>query len=738
MPAGDRDLREALDRLNRAAAALSGAALDGGAGVHDVLRLIAAGAVEVAPGTSAVACRCDLAKGTLDWPAQASAGEHAHLLAAAASRDGGLGARAIARRRRVLSCEEHDLEVGGHAAAVACFPLVAAGQALGALYVYQHGAQRFDELELLVLDNLVSQAAMAIHHARRLAGMQRDLARREDELSRLRRAGLLISAQLGLEETLQAILQMAMEVTNARYGIFRLLDRGGQNLVTRALAGDRLSRPLVQALPLCARSVMGWVAEHREPLLIRDLREEPWAQIYLPLDHDLEMRSELAVPLVGAGGRLEGVLNLESPAVSAFSTQDSHLLQALATQAVVAIQDVRLLDALQEVAERLLSQPCTPLLAHLAELARDLLNAAAGAVWVLDGEGLVLRAASAGHRHGERLPLHGSLVGQAVLTRRPVTADDVRSDPRFNRPDLAREHNWGRALVVPMLAGDERTAMGALSVYSTAAAPGRLTESEWDAKVLTCLAHYAALGVHNAARQEALRAAQEQRAVAETFAAVGDIAANLLHQLNNKVGTIPVRVEGIEDKCRPAIEADPYLAENLAEIERSANEAMEAVRENLFHLRPIRLVPVDVATCVATAVADAHLPPALRVTSAGLAGLPPVVAAERSLTLVFANLLDNAREATRGEGTVAISGSARDGWVEVTVADSGPGIAPGLHGRIFELAFSGSAAHPGKLGFGLWWVKTLMARLGGSAAVESDGHSGTTFRLRLPQAEAAQ
>jgi signal transduction histidine kinase len=49
------------------------------------------------------------------------------------------------------------------------------------------------------------------------------------------------------------------------------------------------------------------------------------------------------------------------------------------------------------------------------------------------------------------------------------------------------------------------------------------------------------------------------------------------------------------------------------------------------------------------------------------------------------------------------------------------------------LNFSRTAAHPGKLGFGLWWVKTLMTRLGGSVVVESDGNHGTTFRLRLPR-----
>ena len=41
-------------------------------------------------------------------------------------------------------------------------------------------------------------------------------------------------------------------------------------------------------------------------------------------------------------------------------------------------------------------------------------------------------------------------------------------------------------------------------------------------------------------------------------------------------------------------------------------------------------------------------------------------------------------------------------------------------------------ARPGKLGFGLWWVKALMTRLGGSVIIESDGQHGTTFRLAFP------
>jgi hypothetical protein len=91
---------------------------------------------------------------------------------------------------------------------------------------------------------------MAIYHARRLKGVHRDLARKEDELNRLHRAGLIISSRLRLKETLESILQLALEVTNARYGIFRLLDKSGEFLITSAVGGSHLDKPLIEKMPL--------------------------------------------------------------------------------------------------------------------------------------------------------------------------------------------------------------------------------------------------------------------------------------------------------------------------------------------------------------------------------------------------------------------------------------------------------------------------------------------------------
>ena len=616
--------------------------------------------------------------------------------------------------------------------AMACYPFAAGDRLLGVLVSVRRDQNPFSEVEKAFLSNLANLACAAIHQAGSFTEIQQNLQRKEEELGRLRQAGLLISSRLQLEETLEAIVQMALEVTNAQYGIFRLVDRSGKLLITRAVAGERLNRPLVDALPIAGASIMGWVARQRQPVCIPDLRLEPWRSLYYPLDLALDMRSELAVPLIGASGRLEGVLNLESPQVGGFSDQDRHLLQSLATQAVIAIQEVRLLDALQEVAQLLLSQSSQKVLARLVALACDLLNADTSAIWIIKENRLALQAAFGSLRLAEHPGLEDSLAGKVIAGR---GSRSILDRARWELSDLVAPDGPVNALAVPLLTSESRQPAGAFGVFSPAPDSAHFAESEWDKKVLTCLAYYAALSVQHASHQDELRAAREQRAVAETFAAIGDIAANVLHNLNNKVGTIPVRIQGIRDKSQAALSADAYLSANLNEIERSANEAMESVRENLSHLRPITLAEVNVARCVNSAIESARLPSGIAVQTHRLAELPPVVAAHRSLSLVFTNLLDNAQDAMGGQGSICITGKRDEGWVEVTLVDSGPGIPPELHERIFELSYSGRSQGRGsKLGFGLWWVKTLMARLGGSVSVESDGVHGATFRVRLPVA----
>ncbi|MBI5964223.1 MAG: GAF domain-containing protein [Chloroflexi bacterium] len=712
----EAQLLEVLASLNQISDAINhiGPGDAGNSGVS--LQLIVESAIRVVPGSSAVIYTYDQATGRFEAESRVSAQAEGHALSTNpacvddAPRPDGIGIRTIQRRRRTLSYEEHDLDIHPYYAAlgvnaVGCFPLIVAEQAVGILYIYLYEKREFTKLEQLMLDNFVNQAAMAIYHARRLTGVHRDLARKEDELSRLHRAGLIISSRLRLKETLESILQLALEVTNARYGIFRLLDKSGEFLITSAVGGSHMDRPIIEKMPLNGNSVMAHVARTRQPVLIPDLRMEPWAHIYYPLDSGLKMLSELAVPLVNSSGRLEGVLNLESPHVGAFSEDDSHMLQSLATYAVTAIQEVRLLDALQEAAQLLISQPSLKVLDQLCAMANDLLNSSSSAIWLNNEQGqLQLVTSNGGLKHAG-----------------PVLEVDSSN-----------------TLILPLLMGDDAKALGMFGVFyaDTGGGEARSAKSEWDKKVLTCLANYAVLAVQNESHQQALRISQEQHWTAETFAAVGDISANLLHNMNNKVGVIPVRIQAIQDKYRQTLENDPYLTKGLSEIERSAMEAMQIVQENLSHLRPIRMEKVRIASSVSDAIREVQLPAGIQIRVDGLDDLPMVTAGGQSLTFVFKNLIENANAAMNGSGNINIHGVAGPEWVEVSIIDNGPGIPPELHNQIFELNFTGRAgAQPGKLGFGLWWVKTLMTRLGGSVTVESDGQHGAAFVLRLPRAE---
>ena len=711
----DPRLLEALASLNQISNAINRISSEE-ADQNDLsLQLIVDSAIRVVPGSSAVIYTYDQKTGMFETESRVSAEPEGRRPLFTkeqpddAPRPNGIGLRTIERRRRGLSYEEPDLDVHPYHAtlgvkAVACFPLIVAEQAVGLLYIYLHEERQFTHLEQLMLDNFVNQAAMAIYHARRLAGIRRDLLRKDEELNQLRQAGLLISSRLRLEETLDSILQLALEITNAQYGIFRLLDKNGEFLVTRAVTGLKLERPLVEKLPLDGNSIMAHVARTREPLLIPDLRQDPWSKIYYPLDSNLEMRSELAVPLINASGRLEGVLNLESPQLGAFSEDDNHILQSLATYAITAIQEVRLLDALQEAAQLLISQPTQKVLDRLCMMANDLLNTSSSAIWL--------------SRESGELQLTSS------------------NGPTEYIENFTDDQNPPNALLIPLPTGDESKALGMFGVFNSGAGMGQGTKSEWDKKVLACLANYAVLAVQNESHQQALQASQEQHWTAETFAAVGDISANLLHNMNNKVGTIPVRVQAIQDKYPQMMENDSYLANNLGEIERSATDAMLIVQENLSHLRPIRMERVNIAVRIQEAIRAAQIPAKVRIETEGLENLPTVNAGGQSLTFVFRNLIENALAAMNESGSILIRGGRLPEAIEISITDSGPGIPAQLHSQIFELNFSRTGAQPGKLGFGLWWVKTLMTRLGGSVSVESDGIHGTTFRLRLPVVNA--
>jgi GAF domain-containing protein len=742
-------LRESADEINRLSAENTTA---------DAMRLIADTAVRLVDrgegdDPSAVIYAYDDGKAAFDPASRTSAGEREGPVPGDFPRPDGMGARAIRHRTRVLSYEDpslpmQDNKIQAGIRTMACYPLIVAEKPTGALYICSKTERRFSKEELPIFDLFAKQAAVALHNTQRFEGVNRVLQRKVDELERLRGAERLISSRRSLEETLREILRTAAELTRASHGSLRLMDKHIGELRLVALSGteEMPPDPNDRGLPIDDKySVVGWVAKRRQAVRIDDLRQPPWNKIYRPLHSKGKMLSELATPLLGAGGGLEGVVNLESPQTFAFDEDDQRLMETLATQAVIALQEAKLLEALEEVTNRMVQWPLDQLMAFIIQQACDLINAPHGAVWLLSAkepQKLVVRVATAGHTPGETLPLTGSLIGASLQERHPVISPDVREDERFQRRDLARRMGWVSGLIVPLLMRDG-TPRGALTLYTSEPR----TFSEWDQRLLTWLANHTAIAVQDAEVLDQLSQARERQTLAETFAALGDVAANLLHRVNNLVGIIPVRVQGVLEK-RPAVREDAYLLSALNEIQESARTAMSAAREAMAYLRPVKLQPTQVEICYKTALERISIPDGVLTLAEGLESLPPVMAGEEQLRLVFFNLMENALDALEGQSaptnsipTVRVQGLAvtdpRGGkpkQVEIVISDNGPGVPPEKRQNIFDLAFS-TKRSPRKLGFGLWWVKTLVTRLGGEIRLAESDKPGCTFILRLPCAE---
>lgn len=716
----------------------------------EALQLIAKTALRLIDSTpldhaNVVIYTYDAAQGCFDPDSRVSAGEGGAPLSGDTPRPNGVGATALARRSRVLSYEEsdiafHPLKFQAGIRTAACYPLLVAGQPIGALYLSLHIDRRFTPDELLILDTFVQLAAVAIYNTRQFEGVNRALQRKVDELERLQRAGQLISSRLHLADTLHEILRTALELTQAEHGSFRLLDKRTGRLKTSAvIGGDDRQREPDDGLEVSERSgVMGWAARHRRPARIADLREPPWADIYRPLHRAREMRSELAVPLLGPGEGLEGVVNVESPRLNAFDADHQRALESLATQAIIAIQEAKLLETIEEVTAHLNVHTPDELFTILIERARDLLDVDHSALWQIDPnepQTLIVRTSTGAFPAGYHVPVTGSLLGTAVVTGQPVTSLDLLNDERVVRPDLVRQLSLVSALIAPLGMRDG-AARGAFGVYTIA--PRKF--SDWDTRLLASLANHAAIALQQAEALEQLKLAKERQAVAETFAVLGDIAANLLHRVNNLVGVIPVRVQGITDK-RPALTADAYVDAALRDIEDSARAATEAARESMAYLRPLRLKPTSVEACYRTALARLAVPPHITLSASDLETLPPVLAGEEQLRLVVFNLIENAIDAIADQpGHIKVHGRVIDDpidaaqhWVEIAVSDDGPGVSIPDRDRIFEPDFSTKHSVK-KLGFGLWWTKSLIQRCGGTIVVANPSEPGCTFIVRLPPA----
>jgi signal transduction histidine kinase len=152
-----------------------------------------------------------------------------------------------------------------------------------------------------------------------------------------------------------------------------------------------------------------------------------------------------------------------------------------------------------------------------------------------------------------------------------------------------------------------------------------------------------------------------------------------------------------------------------------------------------RCDPLEIAKLEIDA-ARAYLPENVELVLEAPGDLPAVAADAGQLRQVLSNLIDNAVKYSPDGGTVTVAVEPRDHHVRFAVADNGLGIPHGEQRRIFEKFYRldpDMTRGIGGTGLGLYICRELVRRVSGRIWVESDGGSGSTFVVEIPQEKVA-
>ncbi len=235
---------------------------------------------------------------------------------------------------RVCESRQAVIEIHPQGGALLAVPSIWRDTLRGVLVVGDSASDRtFDEQDVILLQPLAELIAAVLRQAERLTRMTA-------QFRALHVIDVALTSSLRLDRVLNLILEKAVHLVGAEHGSLRLLDPDTGELVLKAYLGEGWT-PEIRAYTFeLGQGITGWVAEHRQPYLCSNLLTDPQNVVLFD-----EMRSGVAVPLLSrlgeepACGELLGVLLLESTRLAAFDSHDVELLEALAQEAVIAIQN---------------------------------------------------------------------------------------------------------------------------------------------------------------------------------------------------------------------------------------------------------------------------------------------------------------------------------------------------------------------------------------------------------------
>jgi two-component system NtrC family sensor kinase len=679
---------------------------------------------------------------------------------------------------------------GGYRTALGV-PLLREGKPVGAIFLSRDTVEPFTRQQIDLVTTFAAQAVIAIENTRLLNELRESLQQQTATADVLK----VISSSPGeLEPVFDSMLENATRICDAKFGVMYRYENGAFHPAAMLNAPSPYAdfvwtrgRFLPQSSNALDRLLQTKQAIHSVDQ-IQELVPTPSAKLG-------GARSQVIVPMLKEDA-LIGAIAIYRQEVRPFSDKQIALLNNFADQAVIAIENVRLLKELRESLQqqtatadvlKVISRSTFDLrsvLQTLVESAARLCDADK-AVITREKNGAFYRAEAYGFsrdfmdyvKETPIEPERGSVSGRALLEGRVVHIADVKADPEYTF-EGQRLGDYRTALGVPMMR--EGVPLGVLSLTRSEVRP--FTEKQLE--LFTTFADQAAIAIENvrlfesveartrelAKSLEDLRTTQDRLVQTEKLASLGQLTAGIAHEIKNPLNFVnnfsAVSTELIDElqgaltdvslnekKHREITELVDTLRGNLDKVVQHGKRADAIVRNMLLHSRQgsaeHRLVDIN-------ALVEESLNLAYHGARAEKQGFN--ITLERSLdpsagevdvfpqdiTRVLLNLISNGfyaatkrkAQADGGNYEPTLTAATRNlgESVEIRVRDNGTGIPPDVKERMFNPFYTTKPAGEGT-GLGLSISHDIIVKQhGGAIEVDTQPGEFTEIRIILPRA----